>query len=250
MACAMTNAAPPLRDRIGAAVLTVAVVAVLGYLLVRGLAFRHAAGPVRQTSVFALTPDPPPPPVRAIPPPRRVDRPSGRAAPPNLRARATAITAPVPVILLAPPPPITLAPLPDLGAQASSGAADRAGPGTGAGGTGDGHGAGGAGDGDGGGRERVPRLIRGRIKRSDIPEPVLDSGFHGSVDVRFAVETDGRATGCTVMRSSGNASIDQATCQAIEARFRYAPWRDADGRPVRSTVLREQFWDIDPPSPG
>lgn len=247
----MTNASLPLRDRIGAAMLTVAVVAVLGYLLMLGLAFRRAAEPVRQETVFAMTPDPPPPPARVVPPPRRVSRPSGRAAPPNLRSKATAITAPVPIILLT-PPPITVAPLPDLGVQASSGASDRAGPGTGAGGIGNGHGAGGDGDGDGdgGGWERMPRLIRGRIKRSDIPESVLDSGFHGSVDVRFSVETDGRVTGCAIARSSGDALIDQATCQAIEARFRYRPWRDADGRPVRSTVLREQYWDIDPPSSG
>ncbi|MCP3733333.1 energy transducer TonB [Sphingomonas sp. RP10(2022)] len=94
----------------------------------------------------------------------------------------------------------------------------------------------------------MPRLVSGRIKGSDIPEFVLDTGFRGVVGVRYRVETNGRVTGCTIARSSGSALMDQATCRAIEKRFRYDPWRDAAGKPVRSTVLRDQQWDIDPPA--
>jgi protein TonB len=239
-----------LRDRIGAATATAVIVATLGYGLVLGLGFRRVPPPDQaMLTAFELAPVVPPP-VRVVPPPRRISRPSGRASPPNLRSRATEVTAPVPIVLLTPPPPIIVATLPDIGARATSGASDRAGPGTGAGGIGDGHGAGGDGEGDGSGWERVPRLIRGRIKGSDIPDPVLDTGFNGVVGVRFRVGTDGRVTGCTVVRSGGNALMDQATCDAIEKRFRYDPWRDASGRPVASTVLRDQQWDIDPPTPA
>ena len=238
-----------MRDRIGAAASTAVIVGALGYGLILGLAL-HGAMPAAQEALatFDVVPVVPPA-VRVIPPPRKVSRPSGRASPPNLRARATEATAPVPIIQIAPPPPIVLAPLPDIGARTMSGASDRAGPGTGAGGIGDGHGAGGKGDGDGSGRERVPRLIRGRIKGSDIPDPVLDTGFSGVIGVRFRVGTDGHVFECTVIRSSGNALMDQATCNAIEKRFRYDPWRDSAGRPVASTVLRDQQWDIDPPTP-
>lgn len=226
------------------------MVALLGYCLVLGLSFHRAPSRPQETlAAFDVAPVVPPP-APVIPPPRKVSRPSGRASPPNLRSRATEVTAPIPVILLTPPPPIVVAPLPDIGARATSGASDRAGPGTGAGGIGDGHGAGGDGDGDGSGWERVPRLIRGRIKGSDIPDAVLDTGFSGVVGVRFQVGTDGRVTACTVIRSGGNALMDQATCDAIEKRFRYDPWRDAAGRPVASTVLRDQQWDIDPPTPA
>jgi protein TonB len=238
-----------LRSRIGAAASTAVVVAAMGYALWLGLAFRQPSPPVQDAlATFDVT-RPPPPPARVIPPPRKVSRPSGRASPPNLRSRATEVTAPVPIIQYLPPPPILVATLPDIGARTTSGASDRAGPGTGAGGIGDGHGAGGDGDGDGSGLERVPRLIHGRIKGSDIPDAVLDTGFSGVVGVRFRVGTDGRVTGCTVARSSGNALMDQATCDAIERRFRYDPWRDAAGRAVASTVLRDQQWDIDPPTP-
>jgi protein TonB len=244
----MVIAPMPWRERLGAALLTALIVAALGYALVLGLAF-GGAGPAAQEalSTFQLAAAPPPP-ERTIPPPRKIARASGRAAPPNLRSKATEVTAPVPVIQIAPPPPILVAPLPGVGVQATSGASDRAGPGTGAGGIGDGTGAGGDGDGDGSGFERVPRLISGRIRGSDIPDAILDIGFRGVVGVRYRVETDGRVTGCTVARSSGNPLMDQATCRAIEKRFRYDPWRDVAGRPVRSTVLRDQQWDIDPPT--
>lgn len=240
-------ASTPLRDRLGAAALTAVIVVALGYALLLGLAFHGGAGPVQAAlETFEVAPDPPPP-ERVVPPKRKVNRPSGKASPPNLRSKATEVTAPVPVVQVVPPPPVVVAPAPDIGVQASSGASDRAGPGTGAGGIGNGHGAGGDGDGDGSGWERVPRLVSGRIKGSDIPDAILDTGFRGVVGVRYRVETNGRVSGCTIARSSGNAVMDQATCRAIEKRFRYDPWRDASGRPVPSTVLRDQQWDIDPP---
>ncbi len=221
----------------------------LGYVLMLGLAFRGPSIPAEQTlATFDVPPDASPP-EHVVPPPRKIARPSGKASPPNLRSRATEVTAPEPIISIA-PPPIAVASLPDTGVQATSGASDRAGPGTGSGGIGNGHGAGGDGDGSGSGNglERVPRLIRGRIKGSDIPDAVLDTGFRGVVGMRYQVGTDGHVTGCMVVRSSGNTLMDQATCRAVEKRFRYDPWRDVDGRPVRSTVLRDQQWDIDPPA--
>ena len=244
----MVPVSTPLRERLGAAALTAVIVVALGYALLLGLAFHGTTGPAQQAlATFDLAPEPPPP-ERIVPPPRKIARRSGKASPPNLRSKATEVTAPVPIIQVAPPPPIVVAPLPNIGVQSTSGASDRAGPGTGAGGIGNGNGAGGDGDGDGSGLERVPRLISGRIKGSDIPDSILDIGFRGVVGVRYRVETDGRVTNCTVARSSGNMLMDQATCRAIEKRFRYDPWRNISGRPVRSTVLRDQQWDIDPPT--
>lgn len=244
----MVTAPTPLRDRLGAAALTALIVAVMGYALVVGLAFRGVPGAIEEgLATFQLAPEPPPP-KQVVPPPRKINRPSGKASPPNLRSKATEVTAPVPIIQVALPSPIVVAPLPNVGVQATSGASNRAGPGTGAGGIGNGNGAGGDGDGDGSGRERVPRLLNGRIKGSDIPDAILDIGFRGVVGVRYRVETNGRVTGCTIARSSGNTLMDQATCRAIEKRFRYDPWRDVAGRPVSSVVLREQQWDIDPPT--
>ncbi len=232
-----------LGERAGAAALTAIVVGALGFALLHGLGAPSLPAVVQEgLATFAVQPDPPPPP-RIVPPPRKFNRPSGKASPPNLRSKATEVTAPVPIVATV-PPPIVVAALPSIGAQATSGASDRPGPGTGAGGIGNGNGAGGDGDGDGSGWERTPVLIRGDVKGRDVPAWALEQGFHGVVRMRYRVGVDGRATGCRVVGSSGSAEIDAITCRAVETRFRYRPWRDADGRAVPSTVLRDQEWDI------
>lgn len=240
---------PRLRERSGAALATAAITAALGYALVLGLAVNWPPPATdRPLATFAVLPDVPPPPIKTVPPPRKVVRPRGAAAPPNLHSKTTEVTAPVPVVLTV-PPPIVVAALPATGAQATSGAADRVGPGTGAGGQGNGFGAGGEGDGDGSGPETPPRHIKGNVRGSDLPAWARQYGFKGTVAMRFYVEADGHVSDCRVVRSSGNREIDAVTCAAIEARFRYKPWRDADGRAVPSTVLREQEWDIDGDEP-
>lgn len=233
-----------LGERAGAAALTALMVGGLGFVLLHGLAAGFLPPAMQQgLDTFTVLPDPPPPPERVVPPPRKVTRPSGKASPPNIRSKATEVTAPVPVIMTV-PPPIVVAPLPNVGVQATSGASDRPGPGTGAGGIGNGNGAGGDGDGDGSGLERTPVLVRGDVRGRDVPRWALEEGFHGTVRMRYRVGIDGRASDCRVVGTSGSAEIDAITCRAVETRFRYRPWRDADGRPVPSTVLRDQEWDI------
>ncbi|AXJ96691.1 MULTISPECIES: energy transducer TonB [unclassified Sphingomonas] len=232
-----------LRERAGAAGLTALMVGGLGFVLLHGLAAGFLPPAMQQgLATFAVLPDPPPP-ERVVPPPRKITRPSGKASPPNLRSKATEVTAPVPVIVTV-PPPIVVAPLPNIGVQATSGASDRPGPGTGAGGIGNGDGAGGDGDGDGSGMERMPQLIRGDVRGRDVPAWALEQGFHGTVRMRFHIDTQGRPSDCRIVGSSGSAEMDAITCRAVETRFRYRPWRDADGRPVAATVLRDQEWDI------
>jgi protein TonB len=186
-----------------------------------------------------------PPPSQPVekPPHRPATHPAGRAAPPALKARPTDIVAPK--IAFVPPPPIMAAPVAGPGAQARAGAAPTPGPGTGAGGLGNGLGAGGDGDGDGGDGDVGPRQLKGRIRNSDYPHAPGALGVGGTVSVRYHVEADGRATGCSIERSSGNAELDAVTCRLIEQRFRFAPARNGDGRPVRSTIVENHSWEID-----
>ncbi|WP_298089614.1 energy transducer TonB [uncultured Sphingomonas sp.] len=233
--------------RVRAGVPTVLVVGLLGAALVHGLDVRIAAPAEDEgLSVFSVAP-PPPPPVRVVPERIPSQRAAGRASPRNLRSKATEVAAPVPIIVLPVIPPIVTAPVPRAGNDPTAGASDRPGPGTGAGGLGDGDGAGGDGDGDGDGYalETPPRRIAGRIRDSDYPEAAADAGAGGTVSVRYYVETNGRATHCSVTRSSGNAELDDVTCRLIEKRFRYDPSRDADGRPVRSIIVVDHDWQFE-----
>jgi len=240
----MPLAPPTPAERLRAALPTAAVVALIGYALVAGLAWTNPAPSDPAIATFDVTP-PPPDRVPVVPKKVAVHRPRGAAAPPNLRSQATPIVAPPPIIL-PPPVPVVAAPVAGRGADPSAGAAERPGPGSGAGGIGNGTGSGGSGDGDGyGDDETPPRLIRGRLKDSDYPDQAAEAGSGGTVSVRYYVEVDGRVTGCRITHSSGSALLDATTCRLIEKRFRYDPSRDLDGRPVRSIVVVDHDWIVE-----
>lgn len=226
-----------------AALVAGGVVAVLIQMLVLGLAIDPRGVADSALKVFGVAPPPPPRPEKPVPPRRPSYRPSGKAAPLNLRARATEVVAPVPQVLTPQPPPVVVAPRPFEGAQATQGAAAVAGRGTGAGGEGDGTGAGGFGDGDGAG-DVPPRQIKGRIKDADYPAEASALGAGGVVGVRFVVAVDGRVPRCQVTRSSGSRALDETTCRLIMARYRFKPAHDARGRPFQAVVVQNEEWVI------
>ncbi|MEA3036208.1 MAG: periplasmic protein TonB [Sphingomonadales bacterium] len=242
------------KERVRAAAGALLLEALLGYGLIVGLGVRPPA-PVRdQLKMFGILPDPPPPPPepKAVPPPKPVPEPEGAASPPNLKAVPTEIVRPPPPpVRLPPPPPIAAAPVAGPGTAPSAGAALVAGPGTGAGGQGNGLGAGrgGAGGGSGAGVATPARFIKGELRDKDYPRDLGELGIGGTVVTRFVVGTDGRVSGCTVTRSSGNAELDSQTCRLIEQRYRYKPARDSSGRPVASIDTDDHEWVSRPPVP-
>jgi protein TonB len=60
--------------------------------------------------------------------------------------------------------------------------------------------------------------------------------YRGAVAVQFAVGTEGRVSNCSVTRSSGNPQLDGMTCRLLVERGRFAPARDAQGRPIQSRI--------------
>jgi len=253
------------RERVGSALSTAIVHALLGAALIWGLDAPlppALEAPLRMFNVAPPPPRPEPPPSR--PPPRvesdtRAQRFSpgeeGGAAPPNIRSRATEVVAPPPEVQLPIPSPIVAALRAGTGSDASTGAAEVRGPGTGAGGEGDGSGSGlggGGGGGGGYGRMRPPRLIRGSLRDADYPAGLGEAGAGGTVSVRYTVLTDGRAVDCRITRSSGHAALDETTCRLIERRFRFDPSRDGRGRPIVSDIVEDHSWIVEdlPPDPA
>ncbi|QPQ54310.1 energy transducer TonB [Allosphingosinicella flava] len=232
------------QDRVKSALVAGAVHALLAYAFIAGLD-RHAAPALDPPlKLFDISLPVPPPVVETVQPEsRRMPEPEGRAAPPGLKAEASPIVAPKPRVRLDPPPPVVAAPVPGIGASVSQGASDVPGPGTGAGGTGTGTGSGGAGSGTGGGGAAArARQIAGRIVNADYPRAAKRAGVEGEVLVRFTVEPDGRVGRCSVVRSSGSDALDSTTCRLIQQRYRFAPARDASGRPVSDEKGWVQRW--------
>jgi protein TonB len=126
------------------------------------------------------------------------------------------------------------------------------GTGSGSGGNGAGGGGGGGGGGDGAGRDtrvaRPPRWTCCELSLRDIPAELQESAGPGRsiVAVRYAVEADGRVTGCTVSRSSGNSALDRLTCRLVEQRYRFRPAQNAAGQPVRAYPVGDDHeWEFE-----
>jgi protein TonB len=235
--------------------------ALIGYVLLTGLGYGPTAAVPEALKLFSIAEEPPPP------PPARPARPDiekktrkakpknaeGAASPANLRNTPTQIVAPPPEIRLPVPPPIPAAPAAGQGSAMAAGAANVPGPGTGSGGIGTGLGSGrfgnGTGGGGGGGRPTRARWISGSIRGSDYPDGAYRAHIGGIVHLRFTVAPNGRVNDCAVTRSSGSRELDAVTCRLIMARFRYRPARDAEGRPIASTVVGEHVWEVAPEPP-
>lgn len=262
-----------LAERLRAALPVIVIHVLLGLLLLRGLDYVPPAPVDEALKILNLAPELPPPPVEEPPPPpppsegsaaaeRAADpRPEGAASPPNLKARPTPVVAPEPVVPLPVPTPIVAAPVVAEGRQSSAGAAPVPGPGTGSGGVGNGFGSGnggsGAGGGGGGGGNgrgvgmRPPRWIRGTMSPRDLPDELQENGTGARLETIYWIEASGRVTDCRVTRSSGDRRLDALTCRLIEQRWRYDPARYADGRPLRSRMVQDHYWEFEnlPPDP-
>jgi periplasmic protein TonB len=252
---------PTTAERLRATLPVLVVHFLLAFALLRGLGFTPGAEAEDRLKLLDLTLPPPVPDFSPPPAPstgetdsRRSGAPreEGAASPPNLESRATQVVAPEMPALR--PNPLPAAAVAGTGGAPTQGAAPVRGPGTGSGGIGRGTGSGAGGDGSGGGGEggygdgrglRPPRWLRGRLRDSDYPPGLGESGVWGRVHVRYVVETDGGVTNCAVTRSSGSAVLDRTTCDLIEQRFRYAPARDRFGRPIRSNLIESYEWLVE-----
>ena len=213
------NRALGLAGAIGVHALAIALL-----LLVRGPPALPPAPTPRLVAVPLREPPPPP-----APRPVRADKPEA-PAPPS-RGIREAPSPPKPPIVLASPVPA--APSIDPGPGTGSGSGDAAGTGSGEGGSG---------TGEGGGAVTPPVRIAGALTNEDYRRTDPPRGAAGTVVVSYRIRADGLVDRCTVLRTSGYAVLDSATCRLIEQRFRFEPARDAGGRAIDWQVRTDYTW--------
>jgi protein TonB len=78
----------------------------------------------------------------------------------------------------------------------------------------------------------------------DYPSRDLREENEGTTFFRVVVGTNGRASACEVVRSSGHPGLDAATCKAVTARARFEPATDANGEKVVGTYSNSVRWQI------
>lgn len=82
----------------------------------------------------------------------------------------------------------------------------------------------------------------------DYPADALAAKAAGEVIVRLAVSPEGNVTGCDIAMTSGNASLDEASCAGASKYKAERPALDADGKPTRGVVERVVSWRLPPES--
>jgi TonB family protein len=81
------------------------------------------------------------------------------------------------------------------------------------------------------------------IGEDDYPEQALFDDQGGITTVRLTVGTNGRASACEVVESSGHPQLDVTTCALVRQRARFQP-ATLNGKPVESRWRSRIVWQI------
>jgi TonB family protein len=82
------------------------------------------------------------------------------------------------------------------------------------------------------------------ISEKDYPERARLDQVEGVVRFRLTVDEGGRAKDCGIVSSSGNKSLDEATCSLIMRRSRFEPVKDPIGQPVDGLYENSVRWKL------
>jgi protein TonB len=83
------------------------------------------------------------------------------------------------------------------------------------------------------------------VTRADYPAAAERANQQGTVYFTLDIDTRGCPTACRVTRSSGYASLDDATCPILMRRARFDPAVDANGTPIAATWSNKFTWALD-----
>lgn len=76
------------------------------------------------------------------------------------------------------------------------------------------------------------------------PPSAIRAGLEGRTGFRLDVGSNGRATGCTIVSSSGADQLDRTACRVLMSKARFTPAKDGDGNPTASTYAGAVTWKL------
>lgn len=94
------------------------------------------------------------------------------------------------------------------------------------------------------GGARAQANLASLVNSSDYPAEAVRAGEQGTTGFLLAVGPNGSVTDCNIMRSSGSAILDAATCRLMTSRARFTPALDANGKPTSDTVSARIAWRL------
>jgi protein TonB len=191
--------------------MTILVMSGLLYMIVTGLAYNVIKKTAENLKVIDVEEQPPPPQqpppppkdMPKVPPPPVTPPPLVRvtAPPPPIIMQEAPTPPPIPPVIQAPPPPAP--PPPPRKVQSATSA-----------------------KGD----------LRTLFSADDYPAAAQSAGAEGTAQAQLTIGPDGRVVGCNHTRSTGNSSLDSATCNILRRRAKFTPARDSNGQATTDTV--------------
>jgi TonB family protein len=79
---------------------------------------------------------------------------------------------------------------------------------------------------------------------TDYPAEALAQRAQGNVRYRLQISQMGLPERCDILRSSGSAALDRATCSVMTSRSRFRPALDARGHPVPGSFTGTIEWKL------
>jgi protein TonB len=211
--------------RIWSIIIVALLHAILGYAFVSGLAMRVIEKAREDLKTFDVEEPPPPeeeppppppdqptqpPPVTTVPPISRMQTTNPLSLPPSPPSPIPNFAPPAPPAPAGPPPAPPPPPPPPPPRQAA----------------------------------RAPVHRSGTITNDDYPASAIRAEAQGTTTISMTIGADGRVTGCTVSRSSGNSSLDSTACSLAQRRFRFTPAQDENGNNVAGRATRSVRWEL------
>lgn len=194
-------------NRTAAIIMVVVIQFALGYAIVTGLAYNVIKKAAEDLKTFNVEEEPPPPEPPPPPPKDMPDLPPPPTTPPPL----VQMNAPAPTIQIqvAPPPmipPVAPQPPPAPPAPRKVSAA------------------------------KAKGSLLGLFSDEDYPASAQAAGAEGTAQASLTIGADGRVSGCSITRSSGNSALDAATCSILRRRAKFSPAIDSNGKATSDTV--------------
>ncbi|MCT2398367.1 energy transducer TonB [Novosphingobium mangrovi (ex Huang et al. 2023)] len=82
------------------------------------------------------------------------------------------------------------------------------------------------------------------VTTDDYPTRDIRAGHTGAVGFRLAIDASGRVTDCTIIKSSGYAGLDDATCRNVTKRARFEAATNEAGERVAGSYSGMIRWVI------
>lgn len=82
------------------------------------------------------------------------------------------------------------------------------------------------------------------IGARDYPARPLRDGVEGVAGYRLIVGSGGRVSSCEITQSTGNRTLDRATCRLLMDRARFEPATDSSGTRVMGQYSGKVRWEI------